>query len=213
MTREISQTVSRVNTVGAPNLILETNRLRLRRWKASDVEPFAALNADPIVMKNFPSPLSLDQTKSFIGAVEAHFEFENFGLWATELKDGGDFIGFVGLSIPRFSAPFMPCVEIGWRLAHKYWGQGYAPEAAREVLRDGFERVKLLEIVSFTATSNVNSMRVMEKIGMKHNPAEDFDHPNVADGHHLKRHVLYRLTVDEWKRGIGCDRDVSKTLI
>lgn len=164
-------------------------------------------------MQHFPGPLTVDQTKSFIAAAEAHFDRESFGLWATELKDSGEFIGFVGLSIPRFSAPFMPCVEIGWRLAHKHWGRGYAPEAAIEVLRDGFERVKLLEIVSFTATPNVNSMRVMEKIGMKHNAAEDFDHPFIPDGDRLKRHVLYRLTRDEWKRGVGCDRDVSKTLI
>lgn len=195
------------------NLNLETKRLRLRRWKAADVKPFAALNACPNVMRHFPAPLTLDQTKEFIAAAEAHFSRENFGLWATERKDTGEFIGFVGLSIPRFSAPFMPCVEIGWRLAHKHWGQGFAPEAAIEVLRDGFERVKLLEIVSFTATPNVNSMRVMQKIGMRHSASEDFDHPRVADDSPLKRHVLYRLTKDEWKRGVGCDREVSKTLI
>lgn len=182
----------------AKNHSLETNRLRLRRWCARDVEPFAALNADPNVMRHFPAPLTLDQTKNFIAAVEAHFEFEDFGLFATELKETGEMIGFVGLSIPRFRAHFMPCVEIGWRLAHKHWGNGYAPEAAEEVLRDAFERVKLENLVSFTATSNTNSMRVMEKIGMVRDPAEDFEHPSLEEDHPLRRHVLYRLSREQW---------------
>jgi len=177
---------------------LETDRLLLRRWNAGDVEAFAALNADPAVMKNFPRMLNLDETKGFIASAEAHFEREGFGLWATELKENGDFIGFIGISIPRFNAPFMPCVEIGWRLAHKYWGYGYAPEGAIEVLNDAFGRLKLRHIVSFTATVNSNSIRVMQKIGMTRDPEEDFDHPNLPDGHRLQRHVLYRLNASEW---------------
>lgn len=172
---------------------LKTKRLILRRWKTSDVEPFFALNSDPEVMRHFPSILSIDQTKSFIAAAEAHFDREDFGLWALELAETNEFIGFTGLSIPKFTSHFTPCVEVGWRLAHKFWGNGYAPEAAREALRDGFERMGLPEIVSFTATVNTNSIRVMEKLNMKRDPAEDFDHPNVAEGHHLRRHVLYRL--------------------
>jgi RimJ/RimL family protein N-acetyltransferase len=183
--------------------LLETNRLRLRRWTSNDLEPFAALNADPEVMRHFPATLSLDQTKSFIAAVEAHFEREDFGLWATDLKETGEMIGFVGLSIPRFAADFMPCVEIGWRLSKKHWGFGYAPEAAREVLRYGFEHVKLDDVVSFTATTNLKSIRVMEKIGMRRDPAEDFDHPNLEAGHRLRRHVLYRLSREDWQSRQG----------
>ncbi len=177
---------------------LSTERLLLRRWTAADVAPFAALNADPVVMERFPSTLTLDQTKSFVAAAEAHFESEGFGLWAAELIATGDMIGFIGLSIPRFEAHFTPCVEIGWRLAHKYWGQGYAPEGAYEVLNDAFTRLNLKQVVSFTSTLNSNSIRVMEKIGMKRDPSEDFDHPRLEEGHHLRRHVLYRINSSDF---------------
>lgn len=177
---------------------LKTKRLILRRWTAADLEPLAALNADPEVMRHFPSTLTIDQSKSFIAAVEAHFDREGFGLWATELAETGEMIGFVGLSKPRFFAPFTPCVEIGWRLAKKYWGRGYAPEGALEVLKDAFGNLNLDEVVSFTATTNSNSIRVMEKIAMKRNPAEDFDHPSLEAGHRLRRHVLYRLGKQDW---------------
>lgn len=125
--------------------------------------------------------------------IEKQFELNGFGLYAVEVTDFEEFIGFVGLAVPAFEAPFMPCIEIGWRLAAAHWGRGFAPEAARAVLQDGFERVKLAEIVSFTATSNTNSMRVMEKIGMTRSVDDDFMHPNLADGDPLKAHVLYRL--------------------
>lgn len=165
----------------------------MRRWTAQDIIPFAALNADPKVMECFPAPLTLDQTKSFVAAAEAHFDREGFGLWATELIDTGEMIGFIGLSIPTFQAHFTPCVEIGWRLAHNFWGRGYAPEGAKEVLSDAFTRLKLAQIVSFTSILNTNSIRVMEKIGMTRDPSEDFDHPRVEEGHRLRRHVLYRI--------------------
>ncbi len=170
----------------------------LRRWTAADLAPFAALNADPVVMEFFPAPLTLDQTKLFIAGAEAHFEREGFGLWATELIETGEMIGFVGFSIPRFEAAFTPCVEIGWRLAHKFWGQGYAPEGALEVLNQAFTRLDLDEIVSFTSILNLNSMRVMDKIGMKRDVAEDFEHPRVDEGHRLRRHVLYRLNKSQF---------------
>ncbi|MBX9669497.1 MAG: GNAT family N-acetyltransferase [Candidatus Obscuribacterales bacterium] len=170
---------------------LETERLLLRRWRLSDAIPFATLNADPAVMRYFPRPLSTDESKSFIAGTEAHFEREGFGLWAVELRETGEFIGFVGLSIPRFQAHFTPCVEIGWRLAPVHWGKGYAPEGAIEVLRDAFLRVKLPEVVSFTASSNQKSIRVMEKIGMSHSGV--FGHPLVAQDHELFEHVLYRI--------------------
>lgn len=177
---------------------LSTERLLLRRWTAADIAPFAALNADPVVMERFPATLTLDQTKSFVAAAEAHFEREGFGLWVAELIATGEMIGFIGLSIPRFEAHFTPCVEIGWRLAHKYWGRGYAPEGASAVLNDAFTRLNLEEVVSFTSTLNSNSIRVMEKIGMKRDPSEDFDHPRVEEGHHLRRHVLYRINSSDF---------------
>lgn len=178
---------------------LRTSRLILRRWEDGDIEPFAALNADPEVMQFFPHSLSREQTVSMVERIEAQFDAAGFSLWALELEATGDFIGFVGLSRPSFAAPFTPCVEVGWRLAKEYWGQGYAPEAAREVLRDGFERLGLPEILSFTAAVNEKSIRVMEKVRMTRDPADDFLHPMVEDGHPLQQHVLYRLLRDNWQ--------------
>ncbi len=178
---------------------LETERLLLRRWRSADAIPFAALNADPAVMRYFPRPLTTDESKSFIAAAEAHFEREGFGLWAAELKRTGEFIGFVGLSIPRFQAHFTPCVEVGWRLASSHWGKGYAPEGAIEVLRDAFSRIKLPEVVSFTASCNQKSIRVMEKIGMSHSGV--FGHPLVAQDNELFEHVLYRISRADWPSG------------
>jgi RimJ/RimL family protein N-acetyltransferase len=172
---------------------LRTERLRLRRWLAADHEPFAALNADPRVMEHFPALLSGEETDARIALIEAHFEQHGFGLWAVEIPAVTPFAGFVGLSVPRFEAHFTPCLEIGWRLAAEHWGRGYATEAARAVLTFGFETLTAGEIVSFTVPDNLRSRRVMEKIGMVHNPDDDFDHPFLPDGHRLRRHVLYRI--------------------
>jgi RimJ/RimL family protein N-acetyltransferase len=172
----------------------KTERLLLRRWRPTDREPFAALNADPLVMKHFPSTLSRQESDALVERVEATFEQNGFGPWAIEVPNIAPFIGFVGLSIPRFQAHFTPCVEIGWRIAAEYWNRGYASEAARAVLSAGFDVFQLEEIVSFTVPANLPSRRVMEKIGMRHAEADDFDHPSFPDGHPLKRHVLYRIS-------------------
>lgn len=174
-------------------LELTTARLRLRRWRGADLEPFAALNADPVVMEHFPAPLTRTESDDMVARIEATFEREGVGLWAVEVADTGTFAGFVGLWPATFPAPFTPAVEVGWRLARHTWGQGYATEAARAAIADGFDRLALPEIVSFTAAVNVRSQRVMEKLGMNHDPADDFDHPNLEPGHRLRRHVLYRL--------------------
>ena len=129
----------------------------------------------------------------FIARIEAHFDRHGFGLWAVEIPDVVPFAGFIGLSIPGFDAHFTPCVEIGWRLAAEHWDRGYATEGARAVLAFGFETLELGEIVSMTVPDNLRSRRVMERIGMVHNPADDFDHPVLAEGHRLRRHVLYRI--------------------
>ena len=180
--------------------ILETERLLLRPWRDDDLEPFAALNADPRVMEHFPSLLDRAQSDAAAGRVRAHFEEHGFGLWAVEVPDTCSFVGFVGLAVPRFEAPFTPCVEIGWRLAHEHWGRGYAPEGARAALRFGFEPLGLEEIVSMTVPANVRSQRVMEKIGMTRDGQGDFDHPLIPEGDPLRRHVLYRLSRAQWRR-------------
>lgn len=180
----------------------ETPRLLMRRFELKDVAPFAALNVDPVVMEHFESVQTLDETNRFIERIESHFDDLGFGLWALELKDSGEFIGFTGLMTPTFEAHFTPAVEIGWRLARKHWRKGYASEAAREALRIGYENHALDEIVSMTATTNIPSQAVMRSIGMHHDPADDFDHPRLPAGHPLERHILYRLSRRDWERTI-----------
>jgi len=174
-------------------MLQETDRLLLRRWLPSDTAPFAELNADPRVMKFLTRPLSRAESDALAARIEEHFEQHGFGLWAVEAVGVAPFIGFVGLSVPRFEAAFTPCVEIGWRLAGGYWGHGYASEAASAAAQFAFNRLGLEEIVSFTVPENVRSRRVMERIGMTRDPREDFDHPALPAGHRLSRHVLYRL--------------------
>ncbi len=144
-------------------------------------------------MEYLPSPLSREESDALAGRIDAHFDEHGFGLWAVEIPDVAPFIGFTGLSVPRFEAHFTPCVEIGWRLAADHWGHGYATEAAYRVLEFGFEIVHLHEIVSFTTTGNYRSRQVMERIGMVRDPADDFDHPSMAQDDPLRRHVLYRI--------------------
>ena len=172
---------------------LATERLKLRRWTDSDREPFAALNADLEVMEYFPAPLNRAESDRMIDRIEEVFDRKGFGLWAVEVADNGAFIGYVGLWPAVFEAHFTPAVEVGWRLAQASWGRGYATEAARAATADGFERLGLPEIVSFTALVNRRSQRVMEKLGMKREPADDFEHPLVPAGSPLRAHVLYRL--------------------
>jgi len=172
---------------------LRTTRLLLRGWRDSDLAPFAALNADPEVMEHFPSTLSRVQSDGFADRIVAGLKRRGWGLWALEENSTGAFIGFVGLNPVPFEAPFTPAVEIGWRLARPYWGSGLATEAACAVLAHAFGPLGLEELVSFTSTTNLRSQRVMQKLGMRHDPADDFDHPTLPEGHRLRRHVLYRI--------------------
>jgi len=144
-------------------------------------------------MEHFPSTLARTESDAFADGIEAGFEERGCGLWAVEIPGEAEFIGYVGLALHDFPAHFTPAVEIGWRLAREYWGRGFATEAARAAVADGFERVGLDEIVSFTVPANVRSVGVMERLGMSHDPADDFDHPRIPAGHPLRRHVLYRL--------------------
>jgi len=184
-------------------LELRTERLRLRRFRPADLEPFAALNADPRVMEHLIRTLSRDESDALAARIEEHFEAHGFGLFAVEVVDASAFAGFVGLSVPRFEAHFTPCVEIGWRLAARYQGRGYATEGARAVLAFGFEQIGLDEIVSFTVPANLPSRRVMEKLGMTRSDGDDFDHPLLPEGHPLRRHVLYRLASSSARRSDG----------
>jgi len=173
---------------------LSTARLSLRRWREADREPFAAINADPLVMEHFPDRLDRRRSDDLIEKIEAHFEAHGYGLWALELRETGELVGFTGLAVTTFDAHFTPAVEVGWRLARPAWGKGYAGEAARAALAFGFEQAGLDEVVSFTTVANARSRAVMERIGMAHDPAEDFDHPGIPTGHPQRRHVLYRIS-------------------
>lgn len=157
------------------------------------------MNADERVMAYFPSTLTDAQSDALFDRIVAHHAAHGFGLWALERIDTSAFIGFTGLAVPQWRPPFGPCVEIGWRLAHAHWGQGFATEAARAALAFGFGPLQLAEIVSFTAAINLPSERVMQRIGMRHVASDDFDHPALPPGHALTRHVLYRLRRDAWQ--------------
>jgi RimJ/RimL family protein N-acetyltransferase len=176
-----------------------TSRLVLRQWRDSDREPFAALNADPLVMEHFPALLTRDQSDAMVDRCVEQLLLNGHGLWAVEVRTSGEFIGFVGLAVPTFEAAFTPCTEIGWRLATSAWGRGYATEAANAVLAMAFGPIGLNEVVSFTTGHNLRSQKVMQRIGMTRDPSADFDHPRVTDGP-LRRHVLYRISRTDWKR-------------
>lgn len=185
---------------------LDTPRLRMRQWRDPDREPFAAMNADPAVMEFFASPQSREASDRSIDAWQAQFAANGWSNWALELRDTGEFIGFTGLSVPRRTFSFSPCVEVGWRLARNAWGHGYASEAASASLRVAFERLALPEVVSFTAVGNKRSRAVMERIGMR-NAHEDFEHSGLPEGHPLRLHCLYRITGAQWgKKGDAATR-------
>lgn len=168
---------------------LRTERLLLRPWRDEDREPFAALNADPAVMEFFPSLLTREQSDAMVERIRGHFEREGFGLWAVEVVGGAPFIGFTGLQRPSF----MPGVEVGWRIAHRYWRAGYATEAARASIEWGFAQLDVLEIIAMVVPDNVRSQRVMAKLGMQRDPSADFDHPNIAADSPRRAHWLFRL--------------------
>ncbi|MFY9854698.1 MAG: GNAT family N-acetyltransferase [Terracidiphilus sp.] len=178
---------------------LETERLILRQWRDSDRRSFRELNSDPRVMEFMPTLLTPEASDEMMDRIQKGFLLHDFGLFAAELRMDQSFLGFIGLSVPGYDAPFMPAVEIGWRIAARHWGCGLATEGAREVLRFAFESAGLDSVVSFTVPGNIRSRRVMEKLGMTHDSADDFDHPRLPVGHALQHHVLYRLHRRDWK--------------
>jgi RimJ/RimL family protein N-acetyltransferase len=179
---------------------LTTERLILRPWRDEDLEAFAALNADPRVMQHFPSMLSREESDALVGRIRAQFAERGYGLWAAEAPGVAPFIGFVGLHVPTWEAHFTPCVEVGWRLAQAHWNRGYATEGARAALGHAFGELGLDEVVSMTIPANRPSRNVMEKLGMTHDPRDDFFHPRIPDGHPMQQHVLYRLSRLRWAK-------------
>lgn len=185
------------------NIILTTKRLILRTWKSTDTPLMAAISSDPLVMEHFPAIQDMTATQALINHINQHFETFGYALYAVETKETHEFIGFVGLNHPPFDIPHfqpaeLPIVEIGWRLSSKHWGKGYATEAAKAVLYYAFTELNLGEIISFTVVANSKSRRVMEKIGLHHSETDDFDHPKLEENSPLRRHVLYRLTRENY---------------
>jgi len=179
-------------------VLIETARLRLRNWQDTDLPPFARINADPRVMEFFVRPLDRTESDALAARERARIGEKGYGLYAAEVKDSGDPIGFIGLADVTFAAAFAPAVEIGWRLSRESWGSGYASEGARAVIDDAFTRLGLDALVSFTAEWNLRSRRVMEKIGMTRDADGDFAHPGLPAGHKLAPHVLYRIERGIW---------------
>lgn len=176
-----------------PAIELKTKRLVLREWKKSDLIPFAKMNNDPKVMEFFPSTLIKQESDKLVKKIQKEFQEEKFGLWAVEITDVAPFIGFIGLHNVSFSAHFTPAIEIGYRLAFKYWNKGYALEGAKAVVDYAFNTLDLKEIVSFTSTNNIRSIKLMKKLNMVNDPKDNFDHPKLSKNHPLSQHVLYRL--------------------
>ena len=169
----------------------ETQRLGFRQWEAQDKEPFSRMNSDPIVMEYFPNKLTRTQSDEFIEKINNHFNKFGYSLWAVEIKDTHEFIGFVGLYTASFKSDFTPCVEIGWRLDKQYWNKGYATEGAKACLNYGFKKLGLKEIYSFTSLINIKSINVMKKIGLIEQ--SQFEHPNIDENNKLRLHVLYKI--------------------
>lgn len=177
--------------------VLRTERLILRDWRDEDLAPFAALNADPAVARMVMGPLDRARSDGLATRIRDGIAARGWGLWAVEIVGGDAFVGFTGLAPVAFEASFAPATEIGWRLARAAWGHGYATEAANAVLAHAFGPLGFEALVSFTAAINARSRRVMERIGMRHDPDGDFDHPAIAPDHELARHVLYRIAASD----------------
>ena len=178
--------------------IIETERLILRTWRKEDTDPYFQINQDPKVIEFLRGPLTMEQVNDFILAVNSHGDKHGYTLWASCLKETGELMGFIGLNYTDWESHFTPAVEVGWRLGSQYWGKGYATEGAKACLEYGFKKCGLKEIISFTGRSNVRSIRVMEKIGLKRDVNGNFAHPKLAADHPLSQHILYRLTADEY---------------
>ena len=184
-------------------IVVKTERLILRQWRADDRPLFAAINADPQVMEYFPSTLTRAQSDALVDRIINGINVSGWGFWAAERIDTAEFIGFVGINYSADGLPFAPCVDIGWRLGRQHWGQGFATEAAHGAMAYAFTHANLDRLVSMTPLANTASERVMQKLGMI-KQQKTFLHPKVAQGHLLQEHVLYDLNRDQWRsNGLG----------
>ncbi|SCM74665.1 GNAT family acetyltransferase [uncultured Pleomorphomonas sp.] len=182
-------------------MILATPRLVLAPWTERDLAPFAALNADPEVMRYFPKTMTAEESDALVGRLRGMWAEHGYGLSAVRRREDDAFIGMVGIQkVLNPAYPFAPAVEVGWRLAKAFWRQGYAGEAARAALAHGFDVLELAEIVAFTAVANLPSRAVMASLGMARDPADDFLHPLLPEDHPLRPHVLYRLKREDFRR-------------
>lgn len=179
--------------------ILKTQRCILRPWKGTDLLHFSQINADPKVMEFYPATLSRSESDALAEKIQRESELRGYGFWAIEVPGVADFIGYVGLNYWNLEASFAPCVDVGWRLGSAYWGYGYATEGARAALKYGFETLELAEIVAMATVENLRSHKVMQRLGMIHNPQEDFHHPKLSKDDPLSLRVLYRLSRTSWR--------------
>lgn len=177
----------------AQPLQLRTARTLLRDWRDSDLPAWVAMNADPAVRRFFPSVQAEDEALSEATSIRANIALRGWGVWALQIPGAIEFAGFVGLNVPNFEAPFMPAVEMGWRLSRDAWGRGWASEAAAAAAAFAFDNLELDELVAYTTPDNEPSRRVMQRIGMRHDASGDFDRPGLDSSHPVRRHVLYRL--------------------
>jgi RimJ/RimL family protein N-acetyltransferase len=162
----------------------------LRQWRDDDLDPYAGMNADAEVMRFFPKLVTREESKESLARNRAGIEERGWGLWVVEVE--GAFAGFTGLAETKFVSHFTPCIEIGWRLRREYWGRGIAYAAALVAQSFAFEKLKLPELVSFTAVINERSRRLMERLEFTRNESDDFLHPSLAEDSPLRPHVLYR---------------------
>lgn len=197
----LDKRIQTVNMKRIENLpIIQTERLVLRQWCSADLDPLSRMNADPRVMEYFQSVLMQEESSALLQRAYNHIEEHGWGKWAVALKETGEFIGRIGLEDVDFHISFSSNLELGYRLAFEHWGKGYASEGASAVLKYGFNYLNLNEIVAFTPVQNLRSQLVMERIGMHHDPRDDFDHPKLPKNHHLQRHVLYRISHQDWQQ-------------
>ncbi|WP_034490935.1 GNAT family N-acetyltransferase [Afifella pfennigii] len=179
---------------------LRSERLILRPWEERDRDFWAALNADPEVMRFFEKVRNRAESDRVFARLEAHFVRHGFGFWVLERRLDGEAVGFTGLQHVDRALPFAPAVEIGWRLKRSAWGEGYASEAARACLAYAFDVLRLEKVVSFAVPANEASLAVMRRIGMQRAPELDFDHPFLPRNSPLRRHITWLISAEEWRR-------------
>lgn len=179
--------------------MIETGRLLLRQWIKEDFLPFAEMCSNKHVMEFFPKTQTPEESYEMAEQIQSLIKERGWGFWAVEIPNQDKFIGFIGLHTPKYSMPFSPCVEVGWRLSNQHWGKGYATEGAKAALEFAFNKLQLNEVVSYTTVDNVRSEAVMKKIGM-HNSGQNFMHPAIDASHPQCAHILYRINRLDWRQ-------------